>query len=200
MPLEDIDPGPLSDLPSEREQAILDDATARTDSLIASGAPPAFIPCDAREVSAVLRAIHDESLAPGDRFCEWGAGLGAVASLAAVIGFESYAVEIDPVLVEESRAFTELHDVDVEVLQGSFVPVDAQHLVDLPGDEHAFTRGGTDALDEEGLAIDDFAVIFAFPWPGEEAIFENLFEDRAAIGALLVTYHGLEGVRVRRKT
>ncbi len=46
--------------------------------------------------------------------------------------------------------------------------------------------------------IDDFDVIFAFPWPAEEEMYCDLFARFAASGALLVTYSALDDVRVYR--
>ena len=46
---------------------------------------------------------------------------------------------------------------------------------------------------------DDFDVIFAYPWPGEEDVIMQLFDRYAAVGALLLTYHGIEELRIRRK-
>ena len=43
-------------------------------------------------------------------------------------------------------------------------------------------------------------MVFAYPWPDEEWVIERLFRRYAAVGAVLVTYHGGEGFRVQRKT
>ena len=61
------------------------------------------------------------------------------------------------------------------------------------------TTTGPDGYDELELDPDDFDVIFAYPWPGEEQVIFDLFADYAAVGALLLTYHGIEGVRLQRK-
>ena len=53
--------------------------------------------------------------------------------------------------------------------------------------------------DQHGLALHDFSIIFAYPWPDEEHLTETLFEHYAAPDALLVTYHGGEDFRLRRK-
>lgn len=55
------------------------------------------------------------------------------------------------------------------------------------------------AYDDLGVDVDDFDVLFAYPWPGEEDVVVDLFERYAAVGALLVTYQGVEAVHVRRK-
>ena len=52
-------------------------------------------------------------------------------------------------------------------------------------------------MDEVDIGIEDFELIFAFPWPGEETLFFDLFETYAARGAHLMTYHGEdEGILV----
>ena len=56
-----------------------------------------------------------------------------------------------------------------------------------------------DGYDQLGLQIADFDLLFAFPWPGEERFWHKLFDQRAAHGALLLTYHGMEGFRLRRR-
>ncbi len=50
------------------------------------------------------------------------------------------------------------------------------------------------------LEPDDFDVIFAYPWPGEEQVIFDLFADCAAVGALLLTYHGQEGLRLHAES
>jgi hypothetical protein len=50
-----------------------------------------------------------------------------------------------------------------------------------------------------GLDVDDFDLIFAFPWPNDEELTEQLFDRFAANGALLLTYHQPEAIRLRRK-
>ena len=53
--------------------------------------------------------------------------------------------------------------------------------------------------EELDLEPDDFDVVFAYPWPGEEQVIFDLFADTAAVGSLLLTYHGMDGVRLQRK-
>jgi hypothetical protein len=49
------------------------------------------------------------------------------------------------------------------------------------------------------LEPDHFDVIYCYPWPGEIAAIESIFERRARVGAMLVTYQGEDGFRLRRK-
>jgi hypothetical protein len=72
------------------------------------------------------------------------------------------------------------------------------HL-ESPDDFAWMTTDAQAAYEDLGLEPDDFDLIFAYPWPGEEQVIFDLFADCAATGALLLTYHGLEGVRLQRK-
>ena len=56
-----------------------------------------------------------------------------------------------------------------------------------------------DGYDELRLDPDEFNVVFAYPWPGEECLIESLFEKYAAEEALLLTYNQYNSVRLRRK-
>jgi hypothetical protein len=162
-----------------------------------------FVPSDYVYMYHALRAVSHASLACGNAFCEWGSGLGVVASLAALVGFDAYGIEIDPDLFDASLELAEDFDVPVELLLGSFIPPGADDLIDrafadcdggLSLDPHA-----DHTYDELGLEIRDFDVIFAFPWPNDEELTAQLFERFAARGALLLTYSDSNAVRLRRK-
>ena len=56
-----------------------------------------------------------------------------------------------------------------------------------------------DVYREIGLAMDDFDLFFAFPWPGEQVFFERVVEKWAASGAMLLTYRGRDGMQLQRK-
>ena len=68
-----------------------------------------------------------------------------------------------------------------------------------PDIENVDTSQG-DVYKEIGMAMDEFDLMFAFPWPGESGFFEAVFDAGAASGALLMTYRGRDGVNVVRKT
>jgi hypothetical protein len=48
--------------------------------------------------------------------------------------------------------------------------------------------------------VTDLDVVFAYPWPDEEALTAELFDRYAGPGAVLVTFHSGDGFRARRKT
>ena len=158
-----------------------------------------FVPSDFVAVHSALRAVADGSIAPGAMFCEWGSGLGVVASLAAMLGFDAWGIEIDRDLVAESETLAEEFDLPVSFVCGNFIPPGGEACADDVDEPAWLAMGGGDAYDEMGLDPEDFDVIFAYPWPGEEQVIAEMFDRHAAVGAVLLTYHGLEGVRLRRK-
>lgn len=142
----------------------------------------------------------DGNVAPGTRFCEWGSGFGIVASLAAMLEFEAYGIEIETDLVSAARDLADDFDIPVVFVCDSFIPHGGEPHTDVPTSFGWLTTDAGRAEDEADLATDDFDVIFAYPWPDEESVIDDLFEQYAASGAVLVTYNGLEGFQVRRKT
>ena len=75
-----------------------------------------------------------------------------------------------------------------------------QGLVDALAQQAWLQTGEASGYDELDLEPDDFDVIFAYPWPGDEELIDSLFEKFAATGALLLTYHGINEMRLQRKT
>lgn len=161
-----------------------------------------FVPSDFVCVYWALRAVVHENMASGNLFCEWGSGFGVVASLASLLGFDSYGIEIDERLVDASRDLVYAQGLPVEFAHGSFVPPEADSIIDEEYASESFwldTETANDAYDELEIAPDEFDVVFAYPWPNEETAVGRLFDRCAAEGALLLTYTQLDEVRIRRK-
>lgn len=206
MPLVDIDISiDGSDLPND-VVAFLGEADLRVSRFLQNSAlrGTGFIPSDFETVYHALRAITDANLAPGKSFCEWGSGLGVVASLAAMLEFMTCGIEIEQELVDASRKLAHDFDLPVEFVQGSFIPSGAESC----GEEaYAYSNSefswlvtdADDAYDELGLAPDDFDVVFAYPWPGEEYLITSLFEKYAAEESLLLMYAQIHSVSLLRK-
>ena len=163
-----------------------------------------FVPCDLVTLYQALRSIAASNLACGDLFCEWGSGMGGVASLAAMTGFEAYGIEIDQYLCRASQELADDFSIPAEFINGSFIPAGADKLVDrafLENDgELSLDTRTDDAYFDLGLDVHDFDVVFVFPWPNDEQLMLDLFEHFAADGALLLTYNELDSVRLRRKS
>lgn len=158
-----------------------------------------FVTCDFHLLDQALHWIEQHHLLTGNRFCEWGSGFGVAAMLAAERGMETVGIEIESRLVEQSSRLADHLHIDARFYCGSFVPRDIAGVLELGADiEHVETHEG-DVYDEIGLAVDDFDLFFAFPWPGEHMFFEAVFEACAADGSLLLTYRGREGMNLVRK-
>lgn len=160
---------------------------------------PAFVPSDFQKVYRALEQVRDRNLAPGTLFCEWGSGFGVVAGLATMLGFDAHAIEINHDLMDQAEALAADFDLPIEFARGTFVPEEGDVYLDQTNEFEWLSPGGANGYEALGLEADDFDVIFAFPWPGEEIVVENLFVRFAGEGALLVTFHGIEEVRIRRK-
>ncbi len=160
---------------------------------------PAFVPSDFELVYQALDAIKTANLTTGRRFIEWGSGLGVITCLAAIVGFDAVGIEIERPLVEMARELSRRHRIAAEFALGNFVPQGAEPQLDWAGDVAWLSSGGADGYEELELDPDDFDLVFAYPWPGEESVIFDLFAHSASAGALLLTYHGQEGLRLQRK-
>ena len=199
--LTDIDLALANDPIPTAVATLIADAKARIEELEdkSRAAMPAFVPSDFEVAYRGLAAVHAANLATGRRFLEWGSGIGVVACLAAQLGFDAVGIEIEAPLVEIAEDLADAHGIDAEFLCGSFVPHGTEVTVGTADDFAWLSTTGPVAYDDLDLEPNDFDLIFAYPWPGEEQIIFDLFAVHAATGALLLTYHGIEGVRLQRK-
>ena len=178
------------------------DAQSRIDSFIESHLTEpinSFVPSDFSLVYSTLCHVADEHLAPGPLFCEWGSGAGVVTCLAAMLGFDACGIEFETDLVELSIRLARHYHLKAGFCRGNFVPRGGQRIAEEVSEFEWLAIGGPDPYDQMDLEIDDFDMVFAYPWPGEERVIERLFERFAANGALLMTYNGAEGIRLFRR-
>ncbi len=156
------------------------DAEDRAEELGDRAGRGLFVPGDYRYAFQVLQWLVDtRRVSRGASFLEWGSGLGMVAILAALLGYEAGGVEIDEGLVKESRALAARYGARARFEHGSYEPGKAGLKV---------------------ITAARRAVVYGYPWPGEEMRFLQLFADTAAAGAYLLLCLGPEDIRVYRKT
>ena len=182
-----------------RVVALIREAERRIASILENRTPPGFVCSEFARVGRALQGIVDGNLATGNACCEWGSGLGVVALMAACQGFSACGIEIDADLVDAANALAADVGLDVEFVCGTLVPPGGEDLTDVPLEFGWLSAGGACGHELLGVAPEDFDLIFAYPWPGEEEVVENLFERFAADSALLLTFNGLEDLRLRRK-
>ena len=186
-------PRRVLDLLNDADERIEAFQHARRDEPIA-----AFVPSDFVAVYQALASIETQQLAPGRRFLEWGCGVGVATCLAAELGFDAVGIEIEDELADVSRELASDHKIAAQFVAGSFVPPEHEDLFDMLGDFNWVRTDGSDAYDELDLDPDDFDVVYCYPWPGEEALSEELFTQCGATGALFLSFHGRDGMRLRR--
>ncbi len=169
---------------------------------------PRFVPSEAELVFAAIDYVTRQDLPPGRVFCEWGSGFGAGVCLAALLGYEAYGIEIQPELVESSREMARDLDIPVEILCTSYIPegfesysgVGAEILV--KSRTYAYPGEADDSEPQyEGMACDiaEVDLFFAYPWPEEQELIQQLFDAVAVEGAILIAYHSAKEICIYRK-
>lgn len=156
-----------------------------------------FHPFVAADYDVVLRALLAQR-GPGLRFLEWGSATGVVAIMADLLGFEAYGIELDPRLVETARGLAERFGSGARFTAGSFLPA-GYRWRPAGGDARMGTIGdGASAYPALGHPLDDFDVVYGFPWHGEEAMMRDLMRAYGGRGARLLLHGVPEGMRVFR--
>ena len=189
------------DVPDDAETLIADceERYAAFQRRMVDEAVVAFVQSDLHTVHRALAWIQRSALLTGSSMLEWGSGVGAVALLGARMGFDASGIEVEPSLVDDALELAEIHGIDATFVCGSFLPEDAGFDPQDLGEFAWLDTSTASAYDELELEIDDFDLVFAYPWPGEEEVVATLFDLYAARGACLLTNHGLEGLRLHRK-
>ncbi len=150
-----------------------------------------FVPADYDAVRAALLPLR----APGRRWLEWGAGAGTLTVLAALLGFDACGIELDPALVDTARALARRHGADARFVAGSFLP--AGYAYRAPdGDRRTGTLGqGPSGYLALGRALEDFDVVFGYPWAGEAPLMRDLMRRYGRPDAVLLLHDAVDGVR-----
>ena len=136
--------------------------------------------CPAISNSSIARSREFDAanLATGRRFIEWGSGIGVVTCLAACVGFDAVGIEIEPKLVDIAEAARRRHMASTSNSPAAAsCPHGVEPRVDWADDVAWLSTTGPDGYEELELEPDDFDVVFAYPWPGEEQVIFDLFAD-----------------------
>ncbi len=180
-PLERVGvPPEAGDLPVPRfVDCFIRDAEDRAEEYGDRAGKGLFVPGDYRYAFQILQwLLRTQAAAQGAAFLEWGSGQGMVTILAALLGYDAVGVEIDAALVRESRELAARYDTQARFEQGSYDPASSGLKV--------FTAKKR-------------AVVYVYPWPGEEPFFLRLFAETADPGAFLLMCLGPEDIRTYRK-
>ena len=156
-----------------------------------------FVASDFELVYRVLRWIVDERLMTGRRMLEWGCGFAVVAALGAKLGLDVTGIEAERRLLEQAKGTLQDFAVPVELVWGNFLPPGAEPLSPNP-DFPSLGHEVPSAYAQMASDLDDFALVFGYPWPGEWVFHERVFARYGAKGGLLVLFYGPNDVRVFR--
>lgn len=127
-------------------------------------------------------------------FLEFGSGLGIVTIMASRLGFDAYGIEAEDELVDYSREFAEQFGPKAQFATGSFIP-DAFEWDPYEGDESVRTFVDVPAgYDQFDMVLTDFDLIYAYPWPTEHALYNNVLQQFARPGATFLSYDAREGI------
>jgi hypothetical protein len=158
-----------------------------------------FVAADYELVFQTLSWTLDWQPTIGRRFLEWGCGFAVVSAFAASLGLDVIGIEAEQDLLVEGRKTVLQWDAPVELIHGNFLPSGAESLAEdptLPSLGHT----AVDGYQQTGLDLDDFAIVYAYPWPGEDDFHEAVFDRYSIRGALLMLFCGPNDVRLWRKT
>jgi len=183
---------------ADRDLALLVEEVLKRTSLLTGRDRGEFVGSELLTVDHALSRIRAEGLARGLVFCEWGSGLGGVCGVAALNGFTPLGIEIQREFVDSARELAKNLNLAMVFAEGTYL---------FPGDEdlvsaatvHTEQTFDSRAWDELDLAPADCDVVFAYPWPDEEAIVDGAFARHASPDALLMTFHDFDRMLVQRK-
>jgi hypothetical protein len=129
-----------------------------------------FVAADYACVERALLAVRQ----PGLQFLEWGSATGVITIMADMLGFEAFGIELDLELVDVARDLARRFDSRARFAAGSFIPTGYQWRSST-GDRRMATIGeGRSGYLELQHPLEDFDLVFAYPWSGEEPIMHDL--------------------------
>lgn len=186
------------------------DATvhARLDALCAEGwaiwehfdrtvREPGFHPFVAADYDAVRAALLPLR-APGRRFLEWGSASGIITIMADIMGFDACGIELDASLVTTARTLATRLGSRARFVAGSFLPA-GYRWRSRDGDTRTGTIGeGPSGYLQLGRALEDFDVVFGYPWEGEAPVMQDVMQRYGRHDALLLLHDTIAGVQVYR--
>jgi len=129
------------------------------------------------------------------RFLEWGSATGVITIMADLLGFEACGIELDAGLVDIARDLAVRFDSNARFAAASYLPTGYTYRSPT-GDSRLGTIGeGPSGYLALGKQLDDFDLIFGYPWSGEEPIMLDVIQRYASRDAHFLMLTG-KGMRV----
>ena len=125
---------------------------------------------------------------PGASFLECGCGTGVITIMADLLGFDACGIEIDADLVAIARRLADKYESKARFALGSFLPTGYTYR-DSRGDTRLGTlTHGDSGFPQLGRSLEDFQIVFAYPWEGEAAVLRDLMKRHGSGDARLLLY------------
>lgn len=157
-----------------------------------------FVASDYGLVQRAIQWVVAERLMMGNRMLEWGCGFAVVAAIGSRLGLDVIGVESESLLLKQAQQTVIDFDTPVDLVHGNFLPPGAESLSRNP-DFPSLGHDVENAYERMGLDLDDFALVFGYPWPGEELFHQAVFQRYGAVGGLLMLFCGPNDLRLWRK-
>jgi hypothetical protein len=143
-----------------------------------------FIPADYDRVLERLIELRQ----PGLRFLEWGSATGVITIMADMLGFDAFGIELDSELVRTARGLAARYESNARFAHGSFLPTGYVYQT-VDGDRRLGTIGhGSSGYLELERPLEDFDVVFGYPWSGEAAMMRDLMRAYGSPHARLILW------------
>jgi len=158
-----------------------------------------YVACDFNYVWGAIQSLLRKKIVKGNSFVEWGSGFGVVTGLAWYSGLSSVGIEAELFLVEEGRKLLAQHAIHAELWHGNFLPTGAEKLAEQQSDHPSLYHRVPSAYTKHDCDLDDFSIVFAYPWPGEEHFQREVFCRYAGKDTLLLMFRGPYQIELYRK-
>lgn len=143
-----------------------------------------FVPADYSRVERVLVPLRGSGL----RFLEWGSAMGVITIMADLLGFEAYGIEIDPELAATAVDLARQYRSGARFATGSYLPT-GYRWKSPTGDRRLGTIGrGPSGYIALNHPLEDFDLVFAYPWSGEEPVMHDVMRSYGRKDAFLLLY------------
>lgn len=130
--------------------------------------------------------------APGLNFLEFGSATGVITIMADLLGFDACGIEIDADLVAIARRLADKYESKARFAAASFFPAGYEYR-DSTGDRRTGTLGeGDSGFIKLGRPLDEFDIVFAYPWDGEAPVIEDLMKKYGGRDARLLLHGGTD--------
>lgn len=154
----------------------------------------AYVSADYDAVFRWLVELRGQALT----FLEWGSGLGVVTIMASRLGFDAYGIEREAELIGHAYALGARYAPAARFVRGNFLPSEfAWNPEEGDIDAHTALHAAA-AYERMGKKLSDFDLVYAYPWPEEHQLYQNVMRKYGGPDSLFLTYDVRRGVELHR--